>query len=79
MTEHERAKAWREANGFTLPQLAELTGYGRETIWWMEQGSTPPSQKGNPRRGKIKPWVWQRYKMCCAGVEASLKGKKFNW
>lgn len=79
MTEHERAKAWREKRGLSVDQLADLTGYGRRSVYWMERGESPP----NGTRSKPAPvasWVWQRFKMICAGVEAQLKtGKTFDW
>lgn len=77
MSEHLKARAWRERHGLTFEQLAELTGYGSRAIRWMEQGLSSPI-KGKSR--KVAPWVWQRYRMCCAGVEAQLRsGKKFSW
>jgi hypothetical protein len=78
MTEHERAKQWRENRGLSAEQLAGLTGYGLRMIFWMERGQSPP----NASRGaaEIAPWIWQRYKMMCAGVEAQLAaGKEFDW
>ena len=78
MTEHAKAKAWREKRGLTVDKLAELTGYGPRMIFWMELGQSPPS--GSRKATKVAPWVWQRYKMMCAGVEAQLKtGKEFDW
>ena len=79
MTEHERAKAWREKHGWTQEQLGELTGYSREAIYWSERGETPPGNNG-PRSKPIKPHVWLRYKNACHGVEANLiRRPKFNW
>lgn len=77
MTEHQRAKAWREKHGLTAEQLAKLTGYRPRMIFWMERGESPP----NRTRGAAPtaPWIWQRYKMMCAGVEAQLQGKEFDW
>lgn len=75
----EQAVAWRQRHKLTQAKLAELSGYARETIYWMERGLTPQGRSG-PKPGKIKKWVWQRYKMACAGVDAQIKSKKpFNW
>ena len=75
--EAERAKRWREARGLSLDQLADLTGYAPLTIRWMEKGLRPPN------RGKdqeIREWVWQRFKMACAGADKQLRsGKEFQW
>lgn len=77
MTEHEKAKAWRNALGMTQPQLAARIGYSREAVFWFEAGKTPP---GRARNRAIKDWVWQRYKLACAGLDAEIKGEtKFNW
>jgi DNA-binding XRE family transcriptional regulator len=78
LTEHERARRWRQKRGFSQAKLASLTGFARETIFWMERGTTSP-RPGAPAKS-ISPWVMQRYKNCCAGVEAELRsGKVFNW
>lgn len=86
MTAHpEAAKArrWREARGLSLDQLAGLTGYSVLSIRWMEKGVTPPLRRakgGNPHDRSIAPWVFQRYRMACAGVDRQLKtGKPFAW
>jgi transcriptional regulator with XRE-family HTH domain len=77
MTEHEKARAWREARGLSLAQLAELTGYSPITLRWFEKGLRPPN-RGRDRT--LAPWVWQRYRMACAGVEKQLRsGKEFQW
>lgn len=79
MKQHEKAQAWRKRRGLTVEKLAELTGYGPRAVMWLEQGLSPP----NASRAKAAPvaeWVWQRYRMMCAGVEAQLKtSKKFDW
>lgn len=79
MTEYERAKRWRVKREMSVRELAERTGYGDRSIWWFERGQTPPS--GTTKKPKpVAEWVFQRYKMACAGVEAELQtGKKFNW
>lgn len=77
MQEHERARRWRERRGWTQSRLAELTGYSREAIWWMENGTTP-SHNGK-KSGPIGKTVWTRYRNTCAGVDAANRGKKFNW
>ena len=79
MTEHERARAWMDSRKISADRLAELAGYGRRSVYWMLRGQSPP----NATRSKPVPvadWVWQRFKMACAGVEAQLKSKKeFDW
>lgn len=83
MTEHEAAAAWRRRRGLTPAQLAELTGYSKEAIYWAERGETPPNRNhksGNTKDRVIKSYVWQRYKNACAGVDRFLKsGKSFDW
>ena len=79
MTEYEKAKAWREKRGLTVLQLAELTGYGERALYWLERGQSPPNAT-RAKPAKVAPWIWQRYKMMAAGVEAQLaSGKKFEW
>lgn len=76
--EHHRAKWWRlNVAKLSTDQLAALTGYSRRSIEWFELGCTP-------RGGKIKPNVWLRYKMACAGVMwvremAAYDGEEFRW
>lgn len=79
MTEYEKAKAWRENRGLSVDHLAELTGYGRRSIYWLERGESPPNAL-RAKPAKVQPWIWQRYKRICEGVESELAtGKKFNW
>ena len=79
MTEYERARAWMNKRGLTADQLAELTGYGRRSLYWMERGQSPPNAT-RAKPVKVASWIWHRYRMICAGVEAQLKtGKKFEW
>ena len=75
MKENEKARAWREHYGISRQRLGELTGYSTEAVIAFEQG------KSKSRAGpKIKPWVWQRYKMACAGIDAQLRsGLNFDW
>lgn len=77
MTEHEKAKRWRERHGLSLAQLADLTGYSELSIRWFEKGLRPPN-RGKDRT--IDAYVWQRYKTACAGVTAQIHSKrKFDW
>ena len=81
MNEHEKAKRWREKTGLTVEQLAEKTGYSKESIYLFEKGFT---YNGRTARDKIKTRplddrVWHRYRMACAGVRAALNGSTFNW
>ena len=79
MTEHERARAWMDSRKISVDQLAEMTGYGKRSIYWMLRGQSPP----NATRAKPAPvadWVWQRFEMACAGADAQLKtGRLFKW
>lgn len=83
MTEHDKARAWRESHNLDRDQLAELTGYSQLSIYWFERGCTPPraSQIKNDRpvHQSIPPWIWQRYKRACEGVQRQLEGRKFKW
>lgn len=83
MTDHEKAKAWRERHGLTVEQLAERAGYSRESIYLFEKGFTYNGRgRGNAVKKKdIDDRVWQRYRMACAGVHAELgkNARKFNW
>lgn len=82
MNEYEKAEHWREEKGWSRQQLAEAIGYSALAIYWFERGETPPARnmKTGSESREIKPWVWRRYKMACAGLEAELKRKKeFDW
>lgn len=86
MTEHKRAKAWRERTGLTPDQLAEHIGYTRMSIYWFERGETPPNRNaksGNANDRAHKPWVWLRYKRACGDLDAEMfgrrKGARFDW
>ena len=69
---------WRKARNLDVQQLADLTGYSTQAIYLMERGII---STGEP----VKPWAWQRFKMCCAGVELYMQtvqagqAKLFNW
>ena len=83
MNDHEKAKRWREKVGLTLDQLAELVGYSRESIFLFEKGYRY-DERGKTARGKVRKIAtneraFQRYRMACAGVQASLKGQTFDW
>ena len=79
MTEHEKAREWRERRNLTLDHLAGLSGYSVSALSWFERGLTPQRPKKNKDR-KIKWYVWQRYKLAMAAVEQELKtGEKFEW
>lgn len=78
MTEFQKARAWRESLNLTQEALGELTGYSREAIYWFELGTTPT--RSGKKSGKIKPWVWLRYKRACQAVDAELRLQaKFEW
>lgn len=78
MNEHDKARKWREANVGTREQLAEKLGYSVESIYWYERGINPPRGK-HRKQEPIASWVWQRYKLACAGLQAQIEGNKFNW
>jgi predicted transcriptional regulator len=84
-TEHEKAKAWREAHGLSLAELSPLIGYSTAALYWFEAGKTPPrtykGKRSPSRKGRvINPTVWLRYKAACAGIDAWLKDKRrFDW
>lgn len=61
MTEHEKAKQWREAMGLTIASLAELTGYSKSAISLFERGM---NTEGQPHNGA----AFKRYKLACMGV-----------
>ena len=74
MTEHEKAKAWRESMSLTIARLSDLTGYSVESIYEMERGKKAGTHE------MIKPWIKHRYKLICAGVHQQLtSGKTFEW
>ena len=78
MKEHDKAKAWRERRDLRIWELAELTGYSPLAIRYFEKGVTPP--RSNVESGRISKTTWQRFKNCCAGIEARLRTKKeFDW
>jgi hypothetical protein len=73
MKQHRQAKEWRLARGLSIANLAELSGYSVEALYIFERGQ-------NPDGSKIADWVWQRYKMCCAGIDAQIRsGIDFKW
>lgn len=78
--EFKRAQEWREGLGMSKGELGAAIGYSEMAIYWFERGETPPDRnmKSGSTSREIKPWVWQRYKMACAGFAAS-KRKKFDW
>ena len=70
----QKAKEWRKSNRLSREALSQLTAYSAMAIYWFEQDKTPSS------RGPIKPNVWRRYQMACAGVQQLLAGyREFNW
>lgn len=80
-SEHAKAKWWRQrVMGMDIPALAEATGYSSRVVYLMENGV-------NSLGRKVKPWVWQRYKLCCAAVAAqagrfgntSQRQHNFDW
>jgi hypothetical protein len=69
----QQAKAWRLKRNLTVPQLAKLSGYTESMVWKFEAGYARPGLEHSE-------WVWQRYRMICAGIEAQLRsGRAFEW
>ncbi len=77
MTEFEQARAWRQSHNLSQKKLGELLGYSIEAICWFEKGMVPPNRGDGDRR--IKPHIWQRYKLACSGLDMELNEGKWNW
>jgi transcriptional regulator with XRE-family HTH domain len=58
MTEHEAARAWREAMNLSRAELAELIGYSPEAVQAFERGH---QSNGEPAGARS----WRRYKAAC--------------
>ena len=71
-TESQKAVEWRKVHGWSLADLADLTGYSRSSIVCFERGCTP---RGTP----IDEFSWYRYRRICQAVEAGLKTEQFKW
>jgi hypothetical protein len=69
-----KAKWWRtNVVKLRAMELAQLTGYSVPAIYLMERGISADGRL-------VRPWVWRRYKMACAGVEYQvLHGREFEW
>lgn len=83
MTEHLKAKRWREKTKLSVAELAEKAGYSIEAVYLFEKGFTYDA-RGKDGKDKIrtKPHddrAWRRYRMACAGVAAELGGQRFRW
>lgn len=78
--EFERARRWRESLGLSQAELGEQLGYSQMSVYWFEAGKMPPI-RGKPNADRRqKPWVWQRYKLACAGLASQISTrKKFSW
>ena len=71
-SESTKAAQWRKSRGWSLDDLADLTGYSRSSIVWFERGITA---RGTP----IDEFSWYRYRRICAAVDAGLKDEQFKW
>ena len=79
MKEHEKAKAWRHAHGWSMDDLSDLTGYSKSAIMWFERGQAPPAKDSYTPR-PVNPYSWQRYKRVCHSVATEQRTKKeFTW
>jgi transcriptional regulator with XRE-family HTH domain len=67
-TEGELAREWREGQGLTRPELAELIGYSVSAIVNFEDGRDDDRPVSEASR--------QRYRLACAAVHAKLA---FDW
>ena len=72
--EHIRAKDWRLRHELTMAELADLTGWSISSISCMERGRSGHASA-------VDPYAWQRYKLCCAAAEMSLRNGSngFDW
>ena len=72
--EHYRAQWWRvNVVKLTVQELADLTGYSTQAIYFMERGIASDGSL-------VKSWVKKRYRMACAGVQAQVdQGRPFEW
>lgn len=68
--EHQRAREWREANGYTRVQLSALIGYSVSMIRDYELGAVRGTGK------VIGKNEWLRYRLACAAIEHAII---FNW
>ncbi|ACL61007.1 helix-turn-helix domain-containing protein [Methylobacterium nodulans] len=68
-TEGERARAWREACGFSRRELAAQTGYAESSIAAIERGQWKPGQP-------VDEATMQTYRLACAAVAL---GVTFDW
>lgn len=71
MTEHEKARAWRKAQGLSLRELAELTGFAIRSIGTFENGV---QANGKP----VDEEAMRRFRLACAAVHHGHH-KHFQW
>lgn len=69
MSEHDRARQWRDGAGLSRQKLAQMIGYSVSSIQNMENGFT---KNGAP----ISKNSLKSYKLCCAAVASGLT---FDW
>jgi hypothetical protein len=72
--EIERAAKWRDKAGYTMDQLAVLTGYSSSAICRFELGTVPASQTMGEH--PVTPRAWRRYKMICLAVDMLTRAGK---
>jgi transcriptional regulator with XRE-family HTH domain len=70
MTEHEKARLWRQAMGLSRKRLSDLTGYSVSSISDIEAGMYRFT--GRP----VPPHVMKRYRTACGAVTADVS---FDW
>jgi transcriptional regulator with XRE-family HTH domain len=69
--EHQKAKEWRLAKGLTLDELAYLSGYSKQAIFWFEKGT---AHRGTP----LDPNAWARFKRICHSIELDSRMAKID-
>ena len=65
--QHEKCKAWRIRNRYTVTALSKLTGYSTSSINDFEVGIVR-GEKNRP----VAPSVMRRYRLCLAAISAGL-------
>ena len=71
---HEKARAWRIANRYTIKRIMELTGYSRSAISDFETGIANRGNNAHP----VSPKAFQRYRMALAAIAAGKEEWDFE-
>ena len=70
-TEAQKAKAWRQRSGYTLEEVAALTGFSYGSVRTFEAGR---QNNGMP----VTPEAMRRYRLACAAVQYGHH-TRFDW